>query len=282
MSTSPQLGQQKSVDLSAGTVTYRETGDGPTVVFLHGLIVNGDVWRMVVPQVAPVARCISVDLPLGSHRPALKPDADLSPPGMAALIAEFLEALDLRDVTIVGNDTATGYAQILVTRHPERIGKLVLTPGDAFWNFPPHFGKPLQLLGIVPGALTVASQAARSRLVQRLSYWPLTKRLRDPDIFDSYVSPFLNDGDVRRDLGKVIASIRARYTQEAAERLTSFDKPVLIAWTKTSVVFPRAHAERLANLIPDARLEDIDDSHGFVGEDQPDRVAELVRDFVAA
>src|SRR5690348_11027975 len=126
MSISPQLGQEHHVDIPAGAIGYRECGDGSPIVFVHGVGVNGDLWRHVAPRLADGHRCITPDLPWGSHSIPLKPDADLSLPGMARIVADFLDALDLDGVTIVANDTGGAVAQALVGRHPERIDRLVL------------------------------------------------------------------------------------------------------------------------------------------------------------
>ena len=141
MSISPALGERKEVSLPQGTIAYRERGSGEPIVFIHGLLVNGDLWRKVVPELSKDYRCIVPDLPLGSHDRPMNEDADLSPYGVAKLIDDFLAALDLRDVTLVGNDTGGAFCQIVVTRHPDRIGRLVLTPCDAYENFPPRFFK---------------------------------------------------------------------------------------------------------------------------------------------
>src|ERR671918_734812 len=108
MSRSEALGTVREVDLPAGRIRYRECGEGPPVVYVHGLLVNADLWRAVVPPVAAAGfRCISPDWPFGSHELPV-PDADLSPPGVAAMLASFLDRLDLRDVTVVANDTGGG------------------------------------------------------------------------------------------------------------------------------------------------------------------------------
>lgn len=108
MASAADLGTVHEVDLAAARLRYHERGEGPAVVFVHGLLVNATLWRNIVPAVAAAGfRCNSPDWPLGSHRIAV-PDADLSPTGFADLIAEFLERLDLDDVTIVANDTGAG------------------------------------------------------------------------------------------------------------------------------------------------------------------------------
>ena len=131
MAISESLGQEKQVQLPQGTIDYRERGTGEPIVFVHGALVNADLWRKVVPALAKDFHCIAPDLPLGSHTRPLPADADLSPNGAAKLIADFIESLGLDNVTLVGNDTGGALCQLVVTRHPQRIGRLVLTNCDA-------------------------------------------------------------------------------------------------------------------------------------------------------
>src|SRR5215212_6095452 len=100
MSISEALGPEREVRLSQGVVRYRERGEGRTVLFIHGFVTNSDLWRKVVPALSGQYRCIAPDWPLGSHSVAMEPDADLTPPGLVDLIAEFLEQLDLDDVVV--------------------------------------------------------------------------------------------------------------------------------------------------------------------------------------
>jgi pimeloyl-ACP methyl ester carboxylesterase len=267
------------IALPQGTVNYRDVGAGAPIVLIHGLLVDGRLWDDVVPHLADDARVIVPDLPLGSHHAPMRADADLTPYGLAKLIADFLEALDLNDVTLVANDTGGGLSQILVTRHPERIGRLVLTPCDAFENFPPKMFRPVQYLGgYVPGALALVGQAMRSRRLAKsqLGFGPLVLDHR-PDLYVSWLAP-VRDRRIRRDLKKVLRGIRPRYTLEAAEKLSAFGKPALVAWADKDRFFPYEHAERLAKLL-DARLETIGPSRTFVSLDQPERLAALVADF---
>src|SRR3954454_16383105 len=147
MSISGALGEQRMVELPQGAVAYRERGEGPVLLFVHGLFVNGDHWRKVVPLLADRYRCIAPDLTLAAHATHLRDDAEVSPAGVASLIAGLIEALDLRDVTVVSNDTGDALAQVLITEHPERIGRVVLTAGDAFPTFLPWLIKPMRGLG---------------------------------------------------------------------------------------------------------------------------------------
>jgi pimeloyl-ACP methyl ester carboxylesterase len=276
------LGPQKEVRLPAGTVRYRERGAGPTVLFVHGLLVNGALWRKVVPELAPDFRCIVPDWPLGSHEVPLGEEADWTPPGVAKLIADFMAALELDDVTLVGNDSGGALCQLVVTRHPERVGRLVLTPCDAFDNFPPKMFHYLGWAAKVPGGMAPIVQSMRLRANRRspIAFGWLTKRRLPNTVSDHYVNPVIRDRRIREDVRAFILGVDSEYTLAAAEKLRSFDRPVLLAWAPEDRFFPFAHAERLADLLPDARLERIEDSRTFVSEDQPGRLAELIAGFV--
>lgn len=270
------------IRLSAGTIRYRDVGEGPPVVFLHGLLVDGSLWRKVVPAVAAEARCLVPDWPLGSHPMAMDPGADLSPRGVARLVAEFLAALDLEDVTLVANDTGGAIAQLLVTESPDRVGRLVLTPCDCFENFLPPAFRPMQYAARIPGALTLALQPLRARALRRLpvAFGWLTKRPVPDEVTDAWLAPFFADRGVRRDAHKLVRGISNRDTLDAATRLHAFDKPVLVAWAVEDRFFPESYGRRLATLFPQGRFVGIADSYTFVSEDQPERLAELVREFV--
>jgi pimeloyl-ACP methyl ester carboxylesterase len=273
----------QEVRLPEGTIRYRDTGAGTPLVFVHGLLVDGTLWRKVTPLLEGEFRCVVPDLPLGSHRVPMSPDADLSPPGVARIVADFIAALDLEDVTLIGNDTGGAICQLVATEHPARLGRLVLTPCDAYENFLPPFFRPMQYAARVPGLLTALLQPARLGAVQRspLGFGLLISHDSiDPQVIDSWLRPFFSNRGVRRDVIKFLRAISNRYTLEAAERLRDFDRPALIAWAPEDRFFKLIYGERLAAAIPDARLVRIDDSRTFVSEDQPERLAELIRGFV--
>ena len=273
----------QEVRLPQGTIRYRDTGAGKPLVFVHGLLVDGTLWRKVTPLLEGEFRCVVPDLPLGSHRVPMSPDADLSPAGVARIVADFIAALNLEDVTLIGNDTGGALCQLVATEHPARLGRLVLTPCDAYENFLPPFFRPMQYAARVPGLLTALLQTARLGAVQRspLGFGLLISRDSiDPQVIDSWLRPFFSNRGVRRDVIKFLRAISNRYTLEAAERLRDFDRPALIAWAPDDRFFKLIYGERLAAAIPDARLVRIEDSRTFVSEDQPERLAELIRGFV--
>jgi pimeloyl-ACP methyl ester carboxylesterase len=278
----PQLGPARTIDLGGGRrIRAHATGDGPPIVFVHGALVNANLWRKVVPRLHGYTR-VTLDLPLGSHLVPMAKHADLRPPALADLIADALEKLDLSDATIVGNDTGGGLTQILATRRPERVGALVLTSCDAFENFPPPFFRAVLAPARIPGAIPVAFGGLRLRPMRRLpiAYGWLTNEPIDRDAEDSYVLPVLTSREIRRDTRRFLNGFDPAETLDAAAKLTSWDKPALIAWSRNDRFFPPAHAERLATLIPGARLEWIEGARTFSPEDRPDRLAELIAAFV--
>jgi pimeloyl-ACP methyl ester carboxylesterase len=279
---SPALGEAREIQTPQGAVRVHETGSGEPIVFVHGLLVNANLWRKVVPALSRDFRCVTLDMPLGSHLKPMPKAADLSPYGLASLIDAAIGALGLDKVTLVGNDTGGALSQIVATRHPERIGRLVLTPCDAFDNFPPKLFRVALAPGTIPALVPLVFAPLRMRPPRRLPFafgW-LTKRPIDRDAEDSYVLPPLGDGGVRRDVSKVLRGVDPKYTLEAAEKLRELRAPTLFAWASEDRFFPPDHAERLAKIIPDARVEWIRDSYSFVPEDQPGRLAELIAGFV--
>lgn len=276
-----QPGQRREIDLPAGKVRYREAGEGKPVVFVHGYLVDGRLWDGVVDNLSDRYRCLAPDWPIGAQQVAMKPDADLSPYGIAATIASFLEALDLNDVTIVGNDSGGAMSQVLVTRHPERIGRLVLTNCDTHENFPPGIFKAMPPIAKLPGGMTLLSAPFRIGALARAAFKPFSKNPIPADLVASWMAPALHDPDVGRDAQKVTVGMNKRYTLEAAEKLRNSELPVLLTWAPGDRFFPIKHAQRLVAETPNARLVEIPGSATFVPLDQPQRLADEIASFVS-
>ena len=284
MSDSRALGDVREVRIPAGPIRYRETGSGPPMVFVHGIVANGDLWRRVVPELAGTHRCITPDWPLGAHELGMDPGAGFSLPELASMVGDFLAALELDDVTLVANDTGGAIAQWVATRHAERLARLVLTPCDAFENFLPPILRHLQLFGRTPAGLWVVGQGLRLRAVQRLpiAFGRLTVESIDPAAMRSYTRPLATNPAVRRDFAALVRAISSRYTLQAARELVRFDKPALVVWGLDDRLFPLAHGYRLARLLPRGTLEVLDDAGAFVPEDRPQELAALIDEFAAA
>jgi pimeloyl-ACP methyl ester carboxylesterase len=278
----PALGVASELDLPQGRLRYFEAGGGSPIVFLHGLLVNANLWRKVVARLSPDFRCITLELPLGAHTVPMPDTADLTPHGLADLIADAIETLALEKVTLVGNDTGGALCQMVVTRRPERIGRLVLTSCDYRDNFPPRMFRYFKPAAAIPGAMKLLMAPMRLRAPRRLPFafgWLVTRPI-DRQAEDSYLLAGMTIAGVEGDLKRVIKGVHKRYTNEAADRLGEFDKPALVAWSREDRFFKPAHAERLAQDMPNARLEWIEDARTFSPEDQPGRLAQLIASFV--
>jgi pimeloyl-ACP methyl ester carboxylesterase len=272
---------EKTITLRQGTIRFREEGEGEPLVFVHGLFVDGRLWRNVIPALASRYRCIAADWPLGSHRHALGPGADRSPRGIAHLVADFLDALELEDATIVANDTGGAISQILASERPERLRALVLTNCDCLENFLPPTLLPLQWLARVPGGYWLIARLSRFKRVRRspLGFGMLTHRPIPDELTAAWLAP-LADSAVRADVIATLKAIDKRDTLGAAEALHERALPTLLAWAPDDLIFRLRFAERLAAMIPGARLERVADSRAFIPEDQPAKLAELIATFL--
>lgn len=275
------------VTLSAGTIEYEDTGgSGPVIVFLHGVLMDSWQWRDVVPLLSGDHRCVSPTLPLGAHRLAMQPEADLTLRGQARIVSELLESLDLHDVTLCFNDWAA--PQILVADGLcERIGGMVLIACETAGNYPPGLpGRNLALLGRVPGGLSLALRALRIRTLRRtpLTFGWMSKHGIDDDLFERWLSASRRDPGVLRDLAAYVRSTRQskRDLVAATTQLGGFVKPVTVVWATEDRVMPMREGVALADAFPQGRLVTVEDSYTLAPLDQPRRTAELIREHVAA
>ena len=271
---------QKTVDLPQGPIHYTDAGEGEPIVFVHGYLVDGRLWEGTADVLSADFRCICPDWPIGSQTTPMAPDADLSPPGIARIIDDFLAELGLDKVTIVGNDSGGAMSQVLVTQRPGRIGRLVLTNCDTEENFPPKPFGVLPRLARLPGAMALAGLPFRVGAIRRAAFAPFAKRPIPDELSASWMAPSASNPDIQRDLRKVTIGMNKRHTVEAAKRLGSFEWPTLFAWAPEDRFFKLADAQRLAQVIPDARIETIADAKTFVPFDQPERLAEVIGIFI--
>jgi pimeloyl-ACP methyl ester carboxylesterase len=271
------------IELSAGIIEYHDTGgDGPVIVLLHGLMMDASLWDGPVAGLSADHRCVVPTLPLGAHRRPMRADADLSLPGIARLVTEFLDRLDLRDVTLVGNDTGGALVQLLIRDGAARVGRAVLVSCDAFDNFPPGLtGKTLVLTGKLPPRIFgLFMQQMRLRAVRRLpiAFGWLTRR--GDAATARWMKPVMTSAEIRRDAVRMLraAGADSRFLVEAAEGLPGFGRPALVVWASEDRVMPPEHGRRLAGLLG-GRLVEVADSYTLIPLDQPARLAQVIREF---
>ncbi|MFI6490150.1 alpha/beta fold hydrolase [Streptomyces sp. NPDC050564] len=278
---------QSGIELSAGTIEYADTGGvGRVLVLLHGLMMDASLWDATVADLSIDHRCVVPTLPLGAHRRAMRADADLSLPGVARLVAELLDRLDLRDVVLVGNDTGGALVQLLMCDGGDRVGGAVLVSCEAFDNFPPGLtGRTLVLSGKLPPRLFgLFMQQMRLRMLRRLplAFGWLTRR--GDAATARWIGPVLRQPEIRRDAVRVLRAVGADpgLLLVTAERLPGFERPALVVWAGEDRVMPPEHGRRLAELLPYGGLAEVADSYTLIPLDQPKELARLIREFIRA
>jgi pimeloyl-ACP methyl ester carboxylesterase len=275
---------ERVIELAAGPIEYQDTGgEGPTVVLLHGLLMDGSLWDDVVADLSRDHRCVVPTLPLGGHRHGMAADADLSLSGIAGLVQDLIERLGLNDVTVAGVDTGGAIVQLLMVTGRPAIERAVLVSCDAFENFPPGLtGKTLVMAGKLPPALFGVFMAQlRLRVVRRLpiAFGWLTKR--GDAATRRWLGPLLTQPEIRRDTVRVLRAIGGHrgLLIETSQRLSGFERPALVVWAAGDRVMPLAHAHRLAELLPQSEVVEVADTYTLIPLDQPARLAALIREF---
>jgi pimeloyl-ACP methyl ester carboxylesterase len=272
-----------TIDVPAGRIEYREAGPTdsslPPVVFVHGLLVDGRLWTGVADRLAEAGvRSYAPNLPLGAHRIPLGEGVDLTPRGVARLILDFLAALDLTDVTLVGNDTGGALCQFVIDTDASRIGRLVLTNCDAFDKFPPPPFGALFKAGRSPMMLKLMGATSRPKLIRHspLGFGALAREF-DPDLTRSWIEPVRTDPAIRADTARFLRGVRPADLLDVSTRLPEFDKPVRLVWGDRDPFFKMEFARRLAETFPSAELLPVPGSRTFVALDEPDAVVKAIR-----
>ncbi|SAL13347.1 alpha/beta fold hydrolase [Caballeronia humi] len=271
------MSTRKAVDTSAGTVEYRESGTGRPVLYVHGIFTNSHIWDPVVEKLPDGLRHIQPDFPFGAQHVPAREDADLSPTGLAAILLDVIEALDLKDVTIVANDTGGAVTQIAATGddpRAARIGRLVLTNCDAFEEYPPPAFKTVQDAAKAdPVALAAQSQTPEGRAAFLAT--AAKTRLPDSELLEILGGGVTNP-EVARDGLKVLLAMAPHYTLDAAKNFSKYQKPVSLVWGENCIFFPPALGVRLKESFPNARLKSVPNAMLLVSIDQPQAVADAI------
>ncbi|WP_428342424.1 alpha/beta fold hydrolase [Mycobacterium sp.] len=268
--------------LTPATIEYREYGPQdsahPPVVFVHGVLVNGELWRAVAERLGRLGyRCIVPTLPLGSHTIPVSDAGVLSLHGVAGIVNDAIAALDLSEVTLVGSDTGGGICQLAVDANSDRIGRLVLTNCDAFEQCPPF---PFSaVFGVLRGPISIKAMLEPMRLRplrdSALGFGLLLSR-PDEQVTADWIAPCLNDSRIRRDLAALLRQIAKTDLTEVATRLHRFDKPVTLVWGQGDRVFTPKLGRRLAAAFSNAKLIEVPGARTFVSMDEPDAVVDAI------
>lgn len=274
-----------TIDLPHGDLHYRvagpEAADSPPVVFVHGFLVDHSLWKATAEALAGAGvRSYAPDWPLGSHRLPLAPQADLSPRGVAGRVIAFLEAMELTDVTLVGNDTGGAICQFVLDTDASRIGRLVLTNCDAFDAFPPAPFDVLFKSFRSATAIRALMAPMRAKAVRHspAGFGMLAGNL-DADQTRAWVDPCLEQAAVREDVARFTRAVDPAELLDVSSRLGSYEGPVLLMWGTADKFFKLDFARRLRETFADARLVEVDGGRTFVPLEHPQRLAEEIAAF---
>ncbi|MEU7580428.1 alpha/beta hydrolase [Streptomyces sp. NPDC041068] len=272
------------IETGVGPIAYDDSGgDGVPLVLLHGPAQDGSVWRHVVDELGAEFRCLVPTLPYGSHRVPLRPGAELTPRTMALLIGEFADALKLGDDAVfVENDA--GRLQQLAAERPDRVGRLVIAGCEAFDNYPPRAGgKMMAAAAKVPGGIAALMHSLAIRPLRRVpgtGYAVMAHQPVADDLIDRWIEPLRKNPVAREVLVRYLKAVHPSEMMEAAEGLRAYDRPALVVWGRQDRMMPPEHGRRLAELLPQGRLVELDDCRTLIPLDRPDGLAGAIRAFV--
>jgi pimeloyl-ACP methyl ester carboxylesterase len=247
---------RRCVHTASGTISYVEQGSGPVALFVHGVLLNGHLWRHQLAQLADIRRCIAIDL-LAHGDTEIVPEQDVSVTANAAMLAQFLDVLGIAQVDLIGNDSGGGIAQIFAALHPQRVRSLTLTDCDAQDNWPPEAFKPFLMMAAAGGLRGVIEAMLADKSIYRSANalgpaYEHPERLGDADI-DIYLRPFLRSPQRLRDLERFLAAFDNQHTRAIEDRLKRLTAPTLIVWGTDDIYFDLCWSRWLAETIPGTR-----------------------------
>ena len=256
MNTNQPSPSKRTVQTPSGRIAYTEQGNGPVALFVHGVLLNGHLWRHQLTHLSDVRRCIAVDL-LAHGDTEIGPDQDVSVTANARMLAEFLDALSIEQVDLVGNDSGGGIAQIFAASHPERVRSLTLTDCDAHDNWPPDPFKPFLAMAANGGLSATLNAMLSDKNVYR-SPKALGPTYEHPDrvtddSIEIYLRPLVRTEQRTRDFQRFLAAFDSKHTLAIEARLKTLKAPTMIVWGTDDVYFDVKWSRWLAETIPGTR-----------------------------
>ena len=245
---------QRQIETPTGTIGYVERGRGPVALFVHGVLLNGYLWRHQLGQLGDVRRCIAVDL-LAHGNTEISATQDVSVTANAHMLAQFLDAMAIDQVDLVGNDSGGGICQIFAALYPKRIRSLALTNCDAHDNWPPEAFKPFVVMVAAGGLAETLSSMLADKSVYRTALAPAYERPEDvaDDTIETYLRPLVRSEQHTRNMERFVNAFDCRHTVQIEEQLKRVQAPTLIAWGTDDIYFDLKWSRWLADAIPGTR-----------------------------
>lgn len=244
---------RKKVDTASGRIAYVEQGSGPVALFVHGVLLNGHLWRHQLAGLSDIRRCIAPDLLAHGHT-QIDAGQDVSVTANAHMLAQFLDALGIDRVDLVGNDSGGGICQIFAALYPSRLRSLVLSNCDAHDNWPPDAFKPFVEMVAAGGLADTLKAMLDDKAVYRSEQalgpaYEHPERVSD-DTIETYLRPFLAPAQRTRDLERFVGAFDCRHTLAIEDKLRQVQAPTFIAWGTDDIYFPVEWSHWLAQAIP--------------------------------
>jgi pimeloyl-ACP methyl ester carboxylesterase len=272
----------RSVDTASGRISYAEAGSGPVALFVHGVLMNKHLWRHQLGGLADIRRCIAVDL-LAHGDTEIGSDQDVSVTANARMLTEVLDALQVDQADVVGNDSGGGISQIFAALNPGRVRTLTLTDCDTHDNWPPEAFKPFVAMAAAGGLSDALNAMLTDKSVYRSpgALGPAYERpetASDADI-ETYLRPFVRTAQRTHDLERFLAAFDNTHTRAVEPGLRQLNAPTLIAWGTDDVYFPVKWAHWLSDTIPGAgKPVELDGARLFFPEERPEAFNALLRE----
>jgi pimeloyl-ACP methyl ester carboxylesterase len=276
----------RSVETPSGRISYTEAGSGPVALFVHGVVLNKYLWRRQLAELSDIRRCIALDL-LAHGDTEIAPDQDVSVTANAKMLREFLDALRINQVDLIGNDSGGGISQIFAALNPGRIQTLTITNSDAHDNWPPEAFKPFVDMAIAGGLKDTLNAMLSDKAIFRspgalgLAY-EHPENVSDEDI-EIYLRPHIRTEQRTRDLQRFVAAFDNQHTLAIEPQLRTLKAPTLIVWGTDDIYFPVKWAHWLAETIPGAKEPvELKDARIFFPEERAEVFNKLLRDHLTA
>jgi pimeloyl-ACP methyl ester carboxylesterase len=261
------------VETPSGRIAYTEAGSGPVALLVHGVLLNGYLWRHQLAHLSDLRRCIAVDL-LAHGDTQIAPDQDVSVTANATMLREFIDALQIDQVDLVGNDSGGGIAQIFAALNPSRVRSLTLTNCDTHDNWPPTAFKPFLEMAAAGGLRGALEAMLADKNVYRAPEalgpaYEHPEAVTDATI-ETYLRPLLSTEQRMRDFGRFLAAFDCKHTVAVEAQLRKLQAPTLIVWGTDDIYFDVQWARWLAEAIPGTRRRtELQGARIFFPEERP-------------
>lgn len=246
----------KNVQTPAGKIAYAEEGKGPVALFVHGVLLNSRLWRHQLAHLSDIRRCVAPDL-LAHGATEMTPGGDVSVTANAEMLLQFLDALKIDKVDLVGNDSGGGIAQIFAANHPDRVRSLTLTNCDTHDNWPPEAFKPFLAMAAAGGLSGALNAMLADKSVYRSpdALGPAYEdagKVSDADI-EAYLRPLVKSEQRLSDFQRFLAAFDNKHTLAIEGGLKALKAPALIVWGTDDIYFNVAWGRWLAKTVPGTR-----------------------------